>query len=120
MEHRIRAAGILVQDENLLLVRHQMDGEEFWVPPGGGLEERDGGSLGALKREVFEETGLQVDAIGPLLFLHEYHELKRDTFHLGLIYWIQAWQGELSVHNLRGLGGDEHFIQEAAWIPGIS
>lgn len=42
MRHRIRAAGLLIDQDRILMV-NENDGEQsYWVPPGGGFEARDG------------------------------------------------------------------------------
>jgi 8-oxo-dGTP diphosphatase len=50
--------------DNLLIVRRQLDqgGEGQWDIPGGCIE-RGENQTEALKREVFEETGLKIDNI---------------------------------------------------------
>lgn len=66
MRHRISAAGIVVRGGALLLVHHvQTGGHDFYVPPDGGLEERESLLEGA-EREVYEETGPSVRARCPL------------------------------------------------------
>lgn len=66
MRHRVSAAGIVVRDDALLLVRHVQPGlYDFYVPPGGGLEGAESVLEGA-EREVFEETGLLVRALRPV------------------------------------------------------
>ncbi|MBT7673044.1 MAG: pyrophosphatase, partial [Oceanospirillaceae bacterium] len=42
MRHRIRAAGILVDQDRILMVNENDDGRSYWVPPGGGFETQDG------------------------------------------------------------------------------
>ncbi len=69
---RVRV-GALVPDlsrQRLLLVQHEAlwddDGQPFWTPPGGGVE--FGEALAeAVRREVREETGLDV-TVGALLY----------------------------------------------------
>ncbi|MDG4870443.1 NUDIX domain-containing protein, partial [Guyparkeria sp. 1SP6A2] len=52
----------------MLLVRFRWpsgDGETvFWANPGGGIEPGES-RLEALRRELAEETGIQIDALGP-------------------------------------------------------
>lgn len=115
MKHRIRAAGIAVNDDRILLIKHVHEDDEYWVPPGGGLEPGDGSTEGTVKREVFEESGLEV-TVGPLIFVREFFEKSRNTYHVEQFYMITEWRGELSLDNLRGLGGDEHVITKARWL----
>jgi len=115
MKHRIRAAGILVDNEKILLIKHVEGGEAYWVPPGGGLEPEDQSTKQTVRREVYEESGLSVE-VGPLIFIREFFEKSRNTYHVEQFYLIDSWVGELSLSNLKGLGGDEHVITEARWL----
>ena len=57
MEPRIRVAAILRWEGRILLLRHEKASREVWLLPGGGV--RLGESLiAALRRELWEETGL--------------------------------------------------------------
>lgn len=57
MEPRIRVSAILRWEGRILLLRHEKADGEVWLLPGGGV--RLGESLvGALQRELREETGL--------------------------------------------------------------
>ncbi len=115
MNHRIRAAGIAVENEKILLIKHVYDSGVYWLPPGGGLEATDGSTTETVRRELSEESGLQVE-VGSLLFVREFFETSKNTYHVELFYLLTSWSGELSLRNLQGLGGDEHIITEARWV----
>ena len=54
-----RVTGVVIRDGKLLLIHRLRDGAEYWVFPGGGVEEGEGFEA-ALEREMMEETGLQL------------------------------------------------------------
>ena len=97
-----------------MLVKHVIDGETFWVPPGGGLEPQDSSTIACVKREYFEETGLSVE-VGRLIYVREFREDSRNRYHLELYYLADAVSGEITMENLVGLGEDEFDIKEVAW-----
>jgi 8-oxo-dGTP diphosphatase len=73
---RVRVGGLLFDDEaslsGLVLVEHEgiWSDEPFWTPPGGGVE--FGEALDeALRREVEEEIGLDVE-VGPLRYVLDF------------------------------------------------
>lgn len=116
LQHRIRAAGLLVREQSILMVRHEVGGDIYWIPPGGGFESQsDRSTRDTVKRECREETGLEVE-VGPLVYVREFAEPLAGRFHMELFYRVDAWRGELSLDNLIGLGGDEHDIREVAWV----
>ncbi|HBO0132092.1 NUDIX domain-containing protein [Pseudomonas aeruginosa] len=116
LRHRIRAAGLLVVEQRILLVRHEVGGDIYWIPPGGGFEsECDESTKDTVRREFFEETGLRVD-VGPLVYVREFAEPAAGRFHMELFYRIDAWRGEPTLANLKGLSGDEFDIREVGWI----
>jgi 8-oxo-dGTP diphosphatase len=58
MEPRIRVSAVLRREERLLLCRHEKDGREKWLLPGGGVNV--GESIAdALQRELTEECGIE-------------------------------------------------------------
>lgn len=74
---RIRSAGVVLHNEQLLLMFRRKDGREYYTFPGGGVEDGES-SADAAVREIAEEMGITVSA-GPLLYelvrnggMHEY------------------------------------------------
>jgi len=66
----VRVAGILVEGDRILLARHHKRGEDYWVVPGGHVEE--GERLGqAIVREMKEETDIDVEVVD-LVFAHDF------------------------------------------------
>lgn len=59
---RIRVTGILVENENILLVNQKVSANRSWSLPGGKLEQGETLEEGVV-RELFEETGLKVRVI---------------------------------------------------------
>lgn len=56
---RIRASAIILKNSQVLLIHRHKGDEEYWVFPGGGIEEGED-RLHAALREVKEETSLNV------------------------------------------------------------
>ena len=67
---RIRSsvrAVVLDPADRVLLVRFEVPGTTVWATPGGGQEPGEDDEA-TLRRELDEELGLSVDAIGPLIW----------------------------------------------------
>lgn len=75
MNIRNSARAVMINEcgEVLLLkfIYHHRNGSSmWWVTPGGGLEAGES-FIEALRREVFEETGVKLDDIGPWIWTRE-------------------------------------------------
>ena len=106
-------AGGLVFDETgqVALVRHHADSgwEDVWVPPGGTLEEGETADDG-FRREVREETGLEVkDLHVTRIFNNAYAgpNGKRYPF-----YFVQ-FLARAATHELKP---DDHEVRKARWF----
>ena len=55
----IRASAIIIQDGKILLIHRHKNGQEYWVFPGGGVEEGETVEQ-TFVREVEEETSLKI------------------------------------------------------------
>lgn len=55
----VRASAIITKKNKILLIHRKKNGEEYWVFPGGGVEDNETAQE-AVIREVKEETNLNV------------------------------------------------------------
>ncbi len=98
MRHRVRAAGVLVDENDRVLLALddvRPSGVELWVPPGGGMEPNDDSVLDCVRREFREETGLDVE-VGTLLYVREFREPGLDVQHVELYFVVHTHRGELT------------------------
>jgi double-stranded uracil-DNA glycosylase len=63
-------AVVVAPDRRTLLLRYGNEYDEWWIPPGGGVEPGESDE-GALRRELREEIGLEEYEIGRLLWEKE-------------------------------------------------
>lgn len=70
-EHRIAAGAIIIQEDKILLVRYKhRNDKSYLVGPGGAVHSDEESITQALKREVKEETGLEINPF-KLLFIED-------------------------------------------------
>ena len=98
MTYRINhiAVGILWQGDQFVLVQQQYlkDRPPFWVLPGGMVEPGELISE-ALVRELAEETGARVEAIGRLAYCMQIDHPARREQTIAYCFEIDGWSGTL-------------------------
>ncbi len=60
LSERASARGIVLSEDSVILIRRVKKGAEYWVTPGGGLEEGETSEV-AMHREVGEELNIKVE-----------------------------------------------------------
>lgn len=112
MQSRIRVGVLIFKDKRLLLVKHidPKSGFTWWVPPGGGLKGEET-IFECGEREVIEETNLKVK-LEKVVYLRQFLYHRQNENNIDLYITSSDSAGEFSIKNLKGLGGDEHFIKE--------
>ena len=91
---RVRAVGILIENDSLLLVKHKGLGASgyLWAPPGGGVEFGTPATQ-SLEREFLEETGIVIE-VKRFLFACE---LISPPFHaVELFFSVDRKGGQLT------------------------
>jgi ADP-ribose pyrophosphatase YjhB (NUDIX family) len=109
MNHiRIRAAGILVKEGEILLVRHEKNGKSYWLLPGGGVDFGETVEEG-LRREFLEEVGLQV-TVDRLVMVHDSIPPDRHRQVLNLTFLVDCPKPEVKV-------GTDGVLKDARFHP---
>jgi len=112
MKLRIIARTVTLNDigDKILLVKNKW--ANFWYAPGGGWEYERESIIECARREVKEETGLNVD-IKKFLYTQEFHESK-DTVYLEIFWLAKCIDQELD-SNYANLDTNGK-VEEARWF----
>jgi len=104
MDKYIISSGLIFNDKNqILLAQHTPEFGEgsYWYVP-GGTANNDEGTLDALRREVKEETNIDIIAIGRLIYKVKHTNHKRVWYSDIYVYEIQDWNGEIKINDPDG------------------
>ena len=105
---RIRVAAIIVRGNTVLLVKHRKAGRNYWMLPGGGVQQ--GESLAeAVVRELSEETGLTVRPL-ELVLANDSIAPDRSRHIVHLCFTAEITGGELCC-------GEDTRVVDAAFLP---
>ena len=85
----VTVKGVVVYNQRLLLlkkIKPSKDNYGYWELPGGGMEYNESPNE-AVKREIMEETGLEVDVEG---MISSFHVVRKDKEIVGIIFLCYA------------------------------
>ena len=109
------AIGAIVTRNNvevLIVGNEYVKGDPLvWNLPGGALEPGEELYQG-VRRELFEETGIEALEIGQLAWITQVYTPEKTSL-LGCAFEITNWQGEVSLQN-EETGGS---VRQAAFVP---
>jgi 8-oxo-dGTP pyrophosphatase MutT (NUDIX family) len=113
MKKRVRA--IISEGEKYLFIHRIKGDKEYWVIPGGGVEDEDASLEAALVRECEEELGVQIE-VGEFC-MNTYFEMDGET-HEQHIFHCRILGGELGSGQgpefQEGSGYEGSFVPE--WV----
>ncbi len=109
---RVAAYGIIIRDNAILLCRLSPMEREVgrWTLPGGGLEFGEKPHIG-MQREVFEETGLTVNAYELLTVDGNLYNFQDSDMHAIQIYYRAEVEDTPVCFEVNGT------TDECSWIP---
>lgn len=76
MDKRKSIRGIVYKEDSIFLIRRVKNDEEYFVFPGGGIEEGETDDV-ALERELVEEIGVVARKIKPLYILEDEKAIQK-------------------------------------------
>lgn len=94
---RIRVAGLVFEENKVLMVAHKKKDEIYWLLPGGGVEYQE--SLDeALKREFLEELGLDV-TVGDIALIADSIEPNGKRHIVNIVFWCNLKNQSIRLGN---------------------
>ena len=106
---RLYARAILVHSGEVLLVRRQRHGDEYYVLPGGGIEAGET-SFDACRREIREETGLEVPG---LCSVETSQALNQST----RVFWATVDSQDVRLGEIEAGRSSEDNRYALVWVP---
>jgi 8-oxo-dGTP diphosphatase len=110
---RIRVNGILIEEEKILMVKHQMGNEKvFWSVPGGGMIYGQSAEENLI-REFIEETSLVVE-IKKYLFVNEF--LDPPLHCMEHFFQIEKIDGNIALGTDPELLPENQILTDIRWM----
>ncbi len=90
---RIRVAGLILENDKILLIAHKKNGEIYWLLPGGGVDYGES-LIEALEREFQEELNIKIKTQSVAL-ISDSIDPSGDRHVLNICFYCSIDDGEL-------------------------
>jgi ADP-ribose pyrophosphatase YjhB (NUDIX family) len=104
MRYGISAAGIIAEDDKVLMAHHVEPDYDFWTLPGGRLE-GDESVFDCVRREMAEETGLAVE-LDRIVYIQEF--VEPDYHFCKFFILCSGYSGNLTIDHKPE--GESHLV----------
>jgi 8-oxo-dGTP pyrophosphatase MutT (NUDIX family) len=118
-EARRVVRALIVAGDRLLLLRWREPGtgRVVWEPPGGAREPGES-DVDALRREVWEEVGWRLSAIGRLIFVHRQEFRWADAvYRQDERFYLHTLEAPFHPRATRLSSTEQASLQAARWCP---
>ncbi len=105
LKPRVRVAGILIENDRILLIEHLKKNKRYWLVPGGGVDWGES-TAEALIREYKEETNLDID-VDKFLFLSETIAPDKQKHVINLYFQVRVLKN--SIEDMR-IGNEKNLM----------
>lgn len=105
-----RHAGIVINNNKILLIHRIYKGQEYWVIPGGHIQKGED-PLDVVKREIEEETSIKI--VNPVLAF-EFRDYKKDNYDF--YYLCDYVSGEPILGGEEQIKNSKENFYEPTWI----
>lgn len=107
---RIRVAGLLVQNDRVLLVCHKKNDQKYWLLPGGGVDQ--GESLKeALIREFREELAIDIE-VNDIIYVSDSISPHGKRHIVNIVFWCEYISGKYRLGNDKRLFDFDFFAAD--------
>jgi ADP-ribose pyrophosphatase YjhB (NUDIX family) len=110
LDKRLRAAVVIVKDEQILLMLRRYNGEEYYTVPGGKIESGETPETAAI-REAKEETSLDV-TLNRLMAVIDNPFINETTHY----YFVADFSGEVKLGGEEAIESNPDNYYELRWI----
>lgn len=104
MDKYIISSGLIFNDRNqILLAKHtpEFEAGHHWYIPGGTADKNEQ-PLDALRREIKEETNIDINVIDEPVYIVKHTNYKRGWYSDIYVYEIKDWSGKLEINDPDG------------------